>query len=179
MGPLWWNWQTRTTQNRVSQDMSVRLRPAAPQTKLNSSKGTAEWATRNSGENMKKVFLIFVLSFFLNLIWENLHSLLYINYLGGKISELILVHATLGDAIIITLLCLPFIYLPNQKQKSWLIIPLGVLIAISVEIYALRTGMWAYNEFMPIIPLLKIGLTPTIQLGLLGYLTYWLVEKKT
>ena len=28
--PLWWNWQTRTTQNRVPQGMTVRLRPAAP-----------------------------------------------------------------------------------------------------------------------------------------------------
>jgi ParB family transcriptional regulator, chromosome partitioning protein len=30
MMPLWWNWQTRTTQNRVPQGMSVRFRPAAP-----------------------------------------------------------------------------------------------------------------------------------------------------
>ena len=32
--PLWWNWQTRTTQNRVSKDITVRLRSAAPRITL-------------------------------------------------------------------------------------------------------------------------------------------------
>jgi len=29
-----------------------------------------------------------------------------------------------------------------------------------------------YNELMPIIPILNVGLSPTIQLGLTGYLAY-------
>ena len=127
---------------------------------------------------MKKIFLIFGWAFFLNLIWENLHSLLYTDYLGGKITEFILSRAALGDAAIITLLCLPFIFFPSQKQTSWLIIPLGILTEIFIEIDALRAGRWSYNEYMPIIPLLGVGLIPTIQLGLLGYFTYWLIERK-
>ena len=31
---------------------------------------------------------------------------------------------------------------------------------------------------MPLVPILDVGLTPTIQLGLLGYLAYWTVVKK-
>src|SRR3990167_5963264 len=127
---------------------------------------------------MKKVSLIFILSFFLNLIWENLHSFLYIGYMGGTITEFILLRASVADAIIITILSLPFIFVPRLKGKSWLIIFVGILIAIFVELYALNTGRWAYNEYMPIIPTLGAGLTPTIQLGLLGYLSYWFVAGK-
>jgi len=50
---------------------------------------------------MKKYF-DFVLSFLLNLIWENLQSFLYLSYQAEKITELILLRATLTDALIIT-----------------------------------------------------------------------------
>ena len=127
---------------------------------------------------MKNVFLIFLLSFILNIVWENLHSLLYAGYMGGKITEFILLRASLGDAVIITILSLPFVFIPSFKRKAWLIIFIGVLVSIFIELYALNTGRWIYNEYMPIIPILGIGLTPTIQLGLLGYLSYWFVMRK-
>ena len=127
---------------------------------------------------MKKIFEIFFLSFFCNLIWENLHSYLYASYMGGIITEAILLRASLADAVIITLLSLPFVFIVKLRNKSLVIIFIGILIAILIELYALRTGRWAYNEYMPIIPILFIGLTPTIQLGLLGYLSYRLVVGK-
>ena|SRR3990167_1179921 len=128
---------------------------------------------------MKKVFFVFFLSFLFNLIWENLHSYLYAGYMGGAITEAILLQASVGDAVIITLLSLPFMFVPRLRDKNWLIIFIGILIAIFIELYALHTGRWAYNEYMPIIPILSVGLTPTIQLGLLGYLSYRLVAEKT
>ena len=98
--------------------------------------------------------------------------------MGGKITEFILLRASVADAGIITLLSLLFMSVPSLKRKSWLIIFVGVLIAIFIELYALNTGRWAYNEYMPMIPILGVGLTPTIQLGLLGYLSYWFVAGK-
>jgi hypothetical protein len=91
--------------------------------------------------------------------------------MGKSITQFILFHATLGDAIMITVISLPFIFLTTFKKYDWLIIPIGIIIGISIEWYALGVGRWSYNEYMPIIPLLKVGLTPTIQLGLLGYLS--------
>ena len=126
---------------------------------------------------MKKILYIFIISFILNLIWENLHVLLYDNYSGGQITQFILFRASIGDAIMISIIALPFIFLGFFKRNKWLIIPIGLVIAISIEIYALSVGRWAYNEFMPLIPLLKIGLTPTIQLALLGYLSLILNNK--
>jgi len=126
---------------------------------------------------MKKISLIFILAFILNLVWENLHSYLYAGYMGGKITEFILIRASIADAVIISLLSIPFVFVSSFKEKSWTIIFIGVLIALFIELYALNTGRWVYNEYMPIIPILGVGLTPMIQLGFLGYLSYRLVEK--
>ncbi len=120
---------------------------------------------------MKKVASIFIISFTLNLIWENLHAFLYSGYQGGKITEFILLRATLGDAIMITLIALPFIFLNSFKKYTWIIIPIGIILTVSIEWYALGTGRWAYNEYMPIVPYLQVGLTPLVQLGVLGYIS--------
>jgi hypothetical protein len=125
---------------------------------------------------MKKILFIFIVAFVLNLIWENLHSLLYDNYKGGVINQFILMRATLSDAIYIVFMVLPFVLYPAFKKNDWLIIVFGVAISIAIEYYALSTGRWEYNSMMPIIPYLGIGLTPTIQLGLLGYASFKLGE---
>lgn len=125
---------------------------------------------------MKKVFSVFFIAFGLNVVWENVHSYLYMHYQGGTITESILLRATFADAVIITLIALPFLFLPLFKKRAWLIVPIGVIIAVSMEWYALGTGRWAYSALMPIIPLLETGLTPTIQLGLLGYLSYSITD---
>ena len=111
-------------------------------------------------------------------MWENLHSLLYAGYRGGAITELILLRASVADAVIITLIALPFVLWPRLEKNSWVIVIIGVLISIGIEWFALGTDRWAYNDLMPLVPILDVGLTPTIQLGLLGYLAYWTVVKK-
>ena len=110
-------------------------------------------------------------AFILNLIWENLHSLLYSGYQGEEITESILITASLLDALMITIISLPFLYFIVLRNKYWLVFIIGIIVAIPSEWYFLNTGRWAYNELMPIIPIIKTGLTPTIQLGLLGYIT--------
>jgi hypothetical protein len=125
---------------------------------------------------MRKIFLrialAFVISFFLNLMWENAHSFLYDNYKGGTISAFILARAALGDALMITIISLPFIVFKKMKRWSPLIIAAGFILAYLIEYYALSAGRWAYDTHMPIVPLLNIGLTPFIQLALLGYISY-------
>ena len=95
--------------------------------------------------------------------------------MGGTITEAILLRASVVDAIIITFLSFPFVFIAKLRNKNWIIIFIGIVVAILIELHALRTERWVYNEYMPIIPILFVGLTPTIQLGLFGYLSYWLV----
>ena len=59
---------------------------------------------------MKRLIFIFIIAFVLNFIWENLHFVLYDNYLGGPVSRFILLQATVADAFLIVLLSLPFLY---------------------------------------------------------------------
>jgi len=125
---------------------------------------------------MKKVVTVFVVAFVLNAVWENLHSFLYVNYMHGQITEFILLRAALVDAVIITIIALPFILFPSIKKRSLVILPLGFILAICIELWALQTGRWAYQGYMPIIPLLSVGLTPAIQLGVLGYLSFKIQE---
>lgn len=130
---------------------------------------------------MKRLATVFAVAFALNFAWENVHSLLYSNYMGGPITEFILLRATLADAVMITAVAAPLLFISVSKTYRRLVILLYVLIwlglAIAIELFALDTGRWAYNASMPVIPILDIGLTPTIQLVLLGFLSLRLTER--
>ena len=121
---------------------------------------------------IKKLIFIFLLAFALNLIWENLHSVLYFLPSGGRITEIMLLWATFIDALLVVIISLLFLLWPWFSRKIWLVIPIGIFISIIIELRALSAGHWAYAEIMPIIPLLNTGLTPTIQLGLIAYVIY-------
>ena len=121
---------------------------------------------------MKKIATIFLCAFLSNLLWENLHSFLYESYKGGEITQFILVKASLFDALLITCIVLPFFYVSFLRKRPWVIVIVGVMVAILNEWYGLGTGRWVYNSLMPIVPLINVGLTPVLQLGVLGFLSY-------
>ena len=138
-----------------------------------------------------KIFLIiFILAFFLNLLWEVSHSLLYdwntlpleniVSYCVPKILK-----STLGDGFYITL-----IFIINslfRKNLKWInkpkkidyviLIILGVIFAIFIEIKAKIFNLWAYNQYMPTI--FGIGLTPLIQLAIVSILVLLIISKVT
>jgi hypothetical protein len=116
---------------------------------------------------MKKYAMLFGVAFALNLLWENLHAQLYLNYQGGRITEWILLRATFWDALIITAVFLATRYLRFNK----IIFPLILFfVAVIMEMWALRTGRWAYAAAMPLLPFLHVGLSPAVQLALTGFL---------
>lgn len=125
---------------------------------------------------MKKIFYVFILAFIFNLIWENLHFVLYTQYQGGEITRLILFRSALFDASMISLFGILFISFSFLRQRLWLVLTLATLFAIGLEIFALQTGRWGYEDMMPIIPILNVGLSPTVQLGLLTYFSFKLTK---
>ena len=120
---------------------------------------------------MKKSKLILLASFVFvfNLIWEFLHSELYLDLTGiPPITHLIL--ASFTDLFLVF-----FIFLINsflRKKITWIespkkfdylvLIIFGILISVIIEIYSLSMGRWAYKETMPMI--FGIGLSPLVQL---------------
>ena len=124
-------------------------------------------------KNTRNIFFqllaIFLLAFMLNLVWEELHHVLYVHYQGGEITQGILLRAALFDASFITSLGVLCIFFLALRRRLWLAALMGLIFAVGLEWWALDTGRWAYTAAMPIIPIFNIGLTPTIQLGILGY----------
>ncbi len=117
-----------------------------------------------------KLVFIFTLAFLLNLIWENAHSFLYRHYKGSQITELVLIRAALFDAFFITFVSIFFNWMAFFRDRLWLFVLIGIVFALGLELFALKTSRWQYNRRMPLIPLVKVGMTPSIQLGLLGYI---------
>jgi hypothetical protein len=121
---------------------------------------------------LRTIFAVFISAFFLNLIWENLHSFLYVHYKGGEITEFILLRATLSDAVYISLAAILILIYSRKRVVVWLSVLALLILSIVIERLALGSGRWAYNSLMPIVPILHTGLTPTIQLAILGYLSF-------
>lgn len=124
---------------------------------------------------MESVVEIFLLALVSDFLWQHAHVSLYRHYKGGKITEFILLRAILFDAVTIILLSIPFLTVAYFQVRLWYAFIFGIILSVIIEWYGLATKRWAYNEKMPIIPILQVGLTPTLQLGVLAYLIYWIV----
>jgi len=94
---------------------------------------------------------ISVIGLVLNLLWENLQAPLYKGYTS-------------------------FIQHLNWKSILSLLI-IGTVIGVGIERWAFITGRWSYTESVPIIPFLKVGITPILQMMIVPILTFYLSAK--
>ena len=130
-----------------------------------------------------------VISFILNEAWELLQMPLYSSafYNFGHI-----VFCTLGalaDMIMVLLLyvCFGFIY-KNPFwiwQSNWfkicIVMLTGAAGAVLSEKRHLIIGSWAYDQSMPIVPFVNVGLSPVLQFFLLPvsiyFLSFYIISK--
>lgn len=128
---------------------------------------------------------LFVFAWGLNFLWELAQKPLYVvgtfpPFPWGWI------RATTWDAgyivilyFILAILHSDFYWL--RRKNIWdlfFIVMVGFVTATIVEQQALSMGKWFYTSAMPIVPILKIGLTPFIQLPIMAFLVYWLMRSK-
>jgi hypothetical protein len=135
--------------------------------------------------NLKKyrkiLLMIFAIGLLINLVWEISHSFLYSCALTFKEHIPMILRATVWDAgyIIFVYLMLAFLkedykwVNKTNKRDVVLILFIGFLTSSIVELHALYTNKWSYKEIMPLIPYLKVGLTPFLQLALTSLATFW------
>ncbi len=138
-------------------------------------------------KNLKLLLSVFLIAFLLNLLWENLHSLLYLwNILPLKNDVYFYVYKILKASVIDAFLIV-FIFLLNslyRKNFNWvkevkrgdylLFLFLGLIFAVIIEIKAKILNLWSYSESMPLV--FGIGLTPLIQLAVTGAITLKIVN---
>ena len=130
---------------------------------------------------MKKseLFVLAVIILALNLIWEFSHFRLYVD-LTGIPANLHLIWAGFVDLVLVS-----FIFGTNsffRGSLDWIkkpkigdyfvIVVLGMLIAIFIEVYSISNGRWVYTDSMPVV--FGIGLSPLIQLFTTGIFSLWI-----
>lgn len=123
-----------------------------------------------------KFIRLILFIFGMNFIWEIFQMPLYKNHSIGFL-DTVLIHleASLGDLLIFVIIyLLGFMAFRNsawffQKNHAPFIFSMacGFFIAVVIEKYALATGRWEYDTLMPVIPLIRVGLTPILQMIIL------------
>lgn len=133
----------------------------------------------------KKAFIVFAftvaaLAFLLNFIWEVIQIPLY---KGSSFTPKHIAFCALGalaDVIMVLLLYLglafifrtPFWIQDVRWQRVIILILIGATGAILSEMRHLSVGSWAYADSMPIIPVVKVGISPVLQFMILPLLIY-------
>lgn len=136
-------------------------------------------------------FLLFAA--LLNLPWEFMQAPLYAGMANARHWDAILVctRATLGDGLI--MLAAYWAAAMAARDRYWfadwqwpelgLFVATGVLITLVLEHLATRSTVpawgWRYSEFMPVVPLVGVGLSPLAQWVLLPPLALWLVRRQS
>jgi hypothetical protein len=63
------------------------------------------------------------------------------------------------------------------RQDYTILIVLGFFIAVLIEQNALLLQTWSYTEAMPLIPYVRVGLTPVLQMTVLLPLTFFVTQR--
>ena|SRR3990167_2551036 len=127
---------------------------------------------------------IFLVSFFLNLLWEMAHSVLYETCLRAPLKKYIplIISASLKDGFWIT-----FFYgvtVTVTRQKNILTDPVATVMfllltfgfAFADEKISIRMKRWTYTASMP--TLFGVGLTPLLELAATGLIAVWYVMNR-
>ena len=131
----------------------------------------------------KRFFLIMaVISFILNEVWELLQMPLYSSAYYNLGHVVFCTLGALADMIMVLLLyvCFGFIYKnpfwiwQSNWFKIFVVMLTGAVGAVLSEKRHLKIGSWAYDQSMPIVPFVNVGLSPFLQFLLLPVVIYFL-----
>ncbi len=128
------------------------------------------------------VFATIIIAFLLNAAWEILQIPLY----KGGVYEwdhiLFCVLASVADVIMVLLIYFGFAFI--YKNALWIknlstgriiiLILTGGIGAVVAETRHLAIGTWNYADAMPLIPFIKVGLSPVLQFMILPFFIYLL-----
>ncbi len=128
------------------------------------------------------VFIILLLAFILNFIWEVIQGPLYTRFTYSVLHIAFCGLASVADAIMVLLIYffLAFIFknplwIANISLQRILILMLvGGVGAILSEMRHLALGNWSYTSSMPVIPFVNAGISPVLQFIILPPLIYYL-----
>ncbi len=127
------------------------------------------------------VVLTALVAVVLNYVWELAQMPLYQNTSFDIQHIAFCGLATVADAIMVLLLYFIFAIIYQQPfwikhiniQRTFMLVVIGGIGAILGEMRHLSLGSWAYGASMPILPFVKVGLSPLLQFMFLPILSYY------
>ena len=131
------------------------------------------------------VLVVIVLGFLLNFTWELIQMPLY-NSASFKINHVTFCAlGSVADAIMVLLIYLGLAFIfknsfwmrPLKWQRIVVAILIGGVGAVLSEMRHLSLGNWVYSDLMPLLPMIKVGLSPVLQFMILPILVYILSSK--
>jgi hypothetical protein len=125
---------------------------------------------------------VFVTAGLMNLAWEVAQSPFY----TGARAPFHLVYCTVASLVDAAVIWLIYRWRASRRRDpGWLSSPtiadvlgtlgVGLAIAVLFEVAGRLLGWWEYAPSMPLIPLLRVGLLPFLQLALTALLTFGVV----
>ena len=120
--------------------------------------------------------ILAIVAFLLHCVWERFHTQLYTGYEKMEGTLPVYLFATTGD--VVYTLCAVFFVAIIERDLVWFVRDvstgeylflalIGFLLALFVEYKAIYFKKWEYLPEMPIIPFLRVGLSPIAQMTVL------------
>jgi hypothetical protein len=129
----------------------------------------------------KYIFRLGAVAFVLNWFWEMAQMFAYkSNPEDGWIQiHIFCTLASVVDALVTVGIYVLLTKIEMKKRIAFYssAAALGALCAVVFERFAFAFGLWSYNETMPVVPALGVGILPLAQLALLVPLSIWLTGK--
>lgn len=137
-----------------------------------------------SDDLVRRLTMLFVVAVLVNYPWERLQSQLYVHPGGASIPWWLCLAASLADGLdVLVIFGVGWMTLGRRTWfeqpgiKTYLVMLVsGVAISVGVEwttVHVLR--WWTYGEYMPLVPIVSIGLAPMTQMLVLPPLIFRLV----
>ncbi len=126
-------------------------------------------------------FILFHIGLALNLAWENLLQGLYSTIIE-PMRRMGYLLCGIGDALMVLFAWFIVLLIThsrksrpafNARQYLWLLAA-SAAVAYTAEKTALALDWWKYNDRMPIIPVLEVGVSPFLQIALTPGIAVWL-----
>ena len=135
-----------------------------------------------SSARWRPVIAFVTVAFVLHWSWETFHSVAYVNtnvplpQRFWHCLPMAIVDTAWSGAIV--LLGLAAATTQRVRSAVWILpVVAGAISATAVERFAITTGRWTYNELMPIVPLVNVGLWPVVQMSVLPGLSLYVASR--
>ena len=134
----------------------------------------------------KFIFTMIILAYLLNYAWELIQIPLYKNSAYDFKHIAFCALATLADVLMVQLLYFGLTLIfknlfwiqPLKFYRVAILVSIGGAGAVLSEMRHLSLGSWAYDNSMPIIPFVNVGISPVLQFMILPLLIYFLSSNR-